>query len=440
MSRVPPHNVDSEMALLGAVLLRNEVLDLAGSLVDADGGDFYLPKHAEIWRAMASLRAPGQPVDPITLEAELERRGALAMAGGIVYLGEMQARVPTAENAEYYAAHVRDLAALRRLVAAAQEIVEGSYAPREDLDAWFDRCEQSIFEATQRRRLAPSRPLGDAARDAYRELERRAENPSAVAGVPTGFPEFDSATHGLQPSELILVAARPSAGKSTWGLNVAVNAGRAGVPVLFVTIEMSERALGERALLSEARVDGWRARSGYLGHEEWGRVTGVVDPIAALPIEVDEHSRTIAEIRASARRFLARHRRPDGQGLIVVDYLQIVEPARDAGHSREERIAWVGRQLKALAKALRVPVLALCQLNRAAEESEEPSLRHLRESGALEQDADVVAFLHRPDPQQRSRVDLLIRKQRNGPLGDAHLVFLEQYTRFESAARTGGTE
>lgn len=437
----PPQNLEAEMSVLGGVLLRSDAISHVLSLA-LEPEDFFLPAHQDVFRGMKALFERDQPIDPVTLEAELRRQDTLGRVGGLAYLGELQARTPTAENVQHYARLVREAATLRQLIARTSEIQRRCYEARGPVDEFLNEAETEILQVAQRLtggRYVHIRPLVDRA---FKTIERRVEMGKPVTGVPSGFPDLDRLTCGFQPGDLVLIAARPSVGKTSFALSVAMNAAaRAKIPVLFFSIEMASDSIAERLLCSEAKVDSNQVRAGrHLTRAHWTQLTTAASVLTRLPIYVDDSSApTAVEIRAKARRFRSDRglfASDDQLGLVVIDYLQLVGTSGDA-QNREQEVAQVSRALKALAKDLRLPVIAVSQLRRTAQdlESQEPRLSDLRESGALEQDADVVAFLHRARADDKAQIKLTVSKQRNGPTGQVDLVFLAEWTRFESAAR-----
>ncbi|MEK6608998.1 MAG: replicative DNA helicase [Myxococcota bacterium] len=442
MTRTLPNNIEAEKSVLGGILLRGDALRGMQAEIALEPDDFYRPAHQDIFSAMLTLADRSEPIDPVTLEAELKRRETLVRAGGLVYLGELQASVPTAENIVHYARLVRDASTARILVQRASEIVARGYEGAGDVDQFVDQSEQSIFEVaqrTQQTRFQHIKPIIKATFDAIADRAGRDED---LTGVPTGFADLDRLTWGLQASELILLAARPSVGKTSFALSIATNAAvKFRIPVLFFSIEMAQRNIAERLLCAEASVDTSRVRGGkHLSPRDWTALTQAASRLGETPFFIDDSSAPSAmEIRAKARRFRSDRqlfKDENAKGLIVIDYLQLVSPAAGIDN-REQQVAHVSRSLKALAKEVRMPVLALSQLRRSAEDrdTQEPRLSDLRESGALEQDADVVAFLYRPNKDDKAQVKLAIAKQRNGPIGQVDLVFLETFTRFESGSR-----
>ncbi|MCC6747632.1 MAG: replicative DNA helicase [Deltaproteobacteria bacterium] len=438
-----PHNRDAEASVLGGVLLNpKEALNQIIELLEPD--DFYVPAHQAIYNAMLRLEQFGRPVDIITLEEQLRTSDELTRVGGVSGLAELATKVPTVENIAYHARIVRDKSTLRRLIQHTSEITAKAYTEPEPVDGFVDEAEHRIFELTQRTARSSYVPAKELLISAFAAIERRYEKKQSITGVPTGFHDLDEMTAGLQRSDLIIVAARPSMGKTALCLNIAQNSATLhNVPVLVFSLEMSKESLIERILCSEARVDSQKLRRGFLDQNDWMNLTRAASRIAEAPIWIDDAAApSVLEIRAKSRRFRADRSifsEPDQMGLIIVDYLQLVRGPRQVD-SREREVAEVSRGLKALAKEVALPVIALSQLRRAAEDRKgsPPQLSDLRESGAIEQDADVIAFIHRSEEMRdQGLAELIIGKQRNGPVGGVPLVFLDKYTRFESRARHG---
>jgi replicative DNA helicase len=440
-SRTLPHNLEAEASVLGGILLNpKEALNRVLELLTPE--DFYSPAYQEIFNAILQLEERSRPIDVITLEEQLRANEKLGRVGGVEVLAELAGKVPTVENIGYHARIVRDKATLRRLIRTSSEIAAAAYGEHGEVDEFIDGAEQQIFELAQRTSRSSYLPARKILIDAFNAIERRYERKQAITGVPTGFSDFDYLTAGLQRSDLVVLAARPSVGKTALCLNIAQNAALGhNIPVLIFSLEMSKESLIERVLCSEARVDSSKLRGGFIDQSDWMNLTRAASRISEAPVYIDDSAApTVLEIRAKARRFRADKTifsDPDQMGLIIVDYLQLVRSHRSLD-SREREVAETSRGLKALAKELKVPVLALSQLRRAVEDRKDqrPQLSDLRESGAIEQDADVIAFIHRSKEQADQGIaELIIGKQRNGPVGTVELVFLAKYTRFESRAR-----
>jgi len=434
--RVPPQSLDAEESVLGGVLLDNTALDRVTEIVRPD--DFYREAHRKIFRAMLSLAERGEPADLITLSEALRQRGELADVGGAASLAELAERVPTAANVANYARIVREKAILRNLIATATSIAARGYEASGDVKEMLDRAEGEILALSDQEVKQAFVRIDALLSQTFRDIERLHANKQAVTGVPTGFIDLDRMTAGLQPSDLVIIAARPSMGKTAFALNIAANAalkGDAGVAVF--SLEMSKEQLALRLLCAEARVDLARVRIGQLSDREFKELAQAAAHLYAAPVYIDDTpALTVLELRAKARRLW---RDPATKlKLVVVDYLQLMRSS-EGKDSREQEISEISRSLKALAKELHVPVIALSQLNRQVESRSppKPRLSDLRESGAIEQDADVIAFIYReeaydPDTDKKGLAEILIAKQRNGPVGSVDLTFLREYTRFEN--------
>jgi replicative DNA helicase len=440
LRRLPPQNIEAEQSVLGAVLLENEAINQALEILTPD--DFYRETHREIFRAMMDLSDHNQPVDAITLTDALRTKGVLEQVGGPAYIAELADTVPTAANVAHYARIVREKAVLRSLATIATDIASSAYEANANVDEFLDTAEHRIFEISERRIKPSFHTMPELTRESLRILERLYENRELVTGVPTGFKDLDVLTAGLQPSDLVVIAARPSMGKTALALNIAAYAAMDAEPrrgVAFFSLEMSKEQLVLRMLCSEARVDSAKARAGYLSERDFPKLAQAAARLSEANIFIDDSSDTTAiTLKAKCRR-LARDR-SNNLGLVLVDYLQLMRSARP-GESREKEIAEISRSLKALAKELKLPVIALSQLNRQVETRPDrrPLLADLRESGAIEQDADVIAFIYREemykkDSKEPGVAEIIVAKQRNGPTDTVKLTYLSQYTRFENYA------
>jgi replicative DNA helicase len=436
LRRVPPQSLDAEQCVLGGILLDNAAIDRVIEFLNAD--DFYREAHRKIFRAMQTLADKHEPADLVTLSESLRARGELTDIGGNAYLAELAARVPTAANVASYAKIVRDRSVLRSLISVATDVAARGYEAAEDVDQTLDRAEEAIFRIRDRKTSGHFVRLDDVLTETFKTIERLYEQKQPVTGVTTGFAELDRLTAGLQPSDLIIVAGRPSMGKTAFCLNMAENAAlRSDVGVAVFSLEMSKEQLALRMLCSEARVDLSRVRTGHLTDREFPRLAMAAGRLGEAPVYIDDTPAiTVLELRAKARR-LARD--PASKlGLIIVDYLQLMRA--EGRDSREQEISEISRSLKALAKELHLPVVALSQLNRQVENRNppRPKLSDLRESGAIEQDADVIAFIYRDevynpdDPDNHGVAEVIVAKQRNGPIGKVELTFLAAFTRFEN--------
>ena len=434
---VPPQNLDAEESVLGAMLLSPGAIGAVSELLDA--GDFYRESHARIFRAALGLYAKGEPVDAITLVDELERRGELEQAGGRGRIHELAALVPATANAAHYARIVREMATLRGLISAGGEIARlGFERPGETTDL-VDRAEQIVFELSQQRVTGEFSHIEVLLKESFERITALYESGADVTGTPSGFKELDQLTSGFQPGNLIILAARPSMGKSALGLCVAANLGvRYGIPTALFTLEMSKSEVTQRLMCSEAKVESQRLRNGKLAVDDWPRLTSACDKLAKAPIYVDDTgSITMMELRSKARRL--RSREPN-LGLIIVDYLQLMTSGTSA-ENRVQEVSQISRNLKVLARDLDVPILAMSQLSRAVEQRHDkrPILSDLRESGSIEQDADVVAFVYRDEyyneeSDQQGLAEVIVAKHRNGPTDAIKLSFLKRYAKFADLA------
>lgn len=401
--------------------------------------DFYRPAHGHIYDAVVALFERNEPVDEITVHGALRTAGKLETVGGLAYLNELCASTPTAANVEHYARMVRNSALTRRLIQAATGIVSAGFDGRGDVSVLLDQAESTIFEITSARDQRSYTEMKDAVKDAFKAIEQLYERRDPITGVATHYYELDKMTSGLQPSDLVIVAGRPSMGKTAFALNVAQNAAlKNNTPVLVFSLEMSTPQLVMRMLCSEARIDAHKLRAGALSKNDWPRLARAAGDLAEAPIFIDDTgSIPVLEMRAKARRLKAER----NLGLIVVDYLQLMR-GRAGSEGREKEISEISRGLKALAKELNVPVVALSQLNRSLEQRQDkrPMLSDLRESGAIEQDADVIMFVYRdeyynPESAEKGVAEIIVGKQRNGPVGTVQLKFFNEFVRFESLAR-----
>jgi replicative DNA helicase len=432
-----PNNLDAERSVLGAIILDNNALNTAIETLRPD--DFFLDQHRRVFTQMIALAEVQQAIDLITLTEELHRRGDLEAAGGAPYLASLADGMPKVSNVEHYARIVKEKAMLRNLIHTTHNIQQRAFEGEDGADMILDNAESSIFELAEDRVKAGLISVKDIVRDNFERLEKIFKEGKSITGIPTGYVELDKLTSGLQPSELLILAARPSQGKTALALNLAENiAIRAGQPVAIFSLEMSKESLLQRLVASVAQIDAHKFRTGHLNRNDWTGMTEALGVISNAPLWVDDAgSISVLEIGAKARRL----KRDKGLSLLIVDYLQLIT-ARGRFGNRQEEVASISRGLKGLAKELQIPVLVLSQLTRAPERDERgPQLSDLRESGAIEQDADVVMFIYRPhffkagaSPEEREETELRIAKQRNGPTDNVKFVFRSRLTRFEEAA------
>ncbi len=435
LRKVPPQSLEAESSVLGGILLENDAINRA--LENLAPADFYRESHRKIFSAMIELSERNEPVDLITLSETLQAKGVLDAVGGSAYLASLANLVPTAANIAQYARIVREKAILRNLITAATEIATKGFEGQGNVDEFLDQAEKVIFDISEKKIKSSFVMVGDMMKDSIKMVERLYERKELVTGVPTGYKDFDKLTAGLQPSDLIIVAGRPSMGKTAFALNVAAHAAmNAGVGVAVFSLEMAKEQLGLRMLCSEARINHSKVRSGYLSEREFPPLVMAAGKLAEAAIYIDDTPAiSILELRAKARR-LVRDREKK-IGLIIVDYLQLMR-GMGAASNREQEISEISRSLKALAKELNVPVIGISQLNRRVEDrgDKRPMMADLRESGAIEQDADVIAFIYRDEVYNQATADkgiaeIIVAKQRNGPIDTIRLAFLKEYTRFE---------
>ena len=434
---MPPQNLEAEESVLGAMLLAPGAIGAVSEILDAS--DFYRESHAKIFRAALELYGRGEPVDAITLVDALEERGELEAAGGRVRIHELAALVPATANASHYARIVREMATLRGLIRVGGEVARlGWERPGETTDL-VDRAEQIVFELSQTRVSSEFSRIEELLKESFERITALYEAGAEVTGQPSGFRDLDRLTSGFQPGNLIVVAARPSMGKSALGLCIAANlAVRHETPVALFTLEMSKSEVTQRLMCSEAKVESQRLRTGKLAVDDWPRLTAACDKLAKAPIYVDDSgSISLMEIRSKARRLKSRE--PD-LGLVIVDYLQLMTSGTTA-ENRVQEVSQISRSLKVLARDLDVPILAMSQLSRAVEQRHDkrPILSDLRESGSIEQDADLVFFIYRDEyyneeSDQQGLAEVILSKNRNGPTGTEKLSFLKRYAKFADLA------
>ncbi len=436
LERVPPQNLEAEQSVLGAMLIDKEAILKTEFLAPED---FYKDSHRKLFETMRDLFEKGEAVDIITVTEELRQRGLLGEVGGVAYLTTLANAVPTAANVEYYARIVQEKATLRRLIQVATEIARRGYAAEEEVEEILDDAERSILGISSRRATGGYYHLKDVMLSAWERIEEVCASKGGITGISTGFRDLDALTSGLQPSDLIVIAARPSMGKTMLCLNLARHAAvNLGIPVFIFSLEMAREQLAQRLLCAEAHVDSQRLRSGFLSEADWPKLTDALGRLSKAPIYIDDTPNlSVLEIRAKARRLKAEH----GLGMIIIDYLQLMR-TRGRAESRQQEISEVSRSLKALARELEVPVVAASQLSRAVEQrtDKRPLLSDLRESGAIEQDADLVAFIYRedyykPQTEKKNIAEIIIAKQRNGPVGKVELYFKKEYGEFQGLER-----
>lgn len=430
--RVPPQSIEAEQSVIGSMLLDKEVIPVVTEILKSE--DFYRADHKEIFEAVMDLFDAGEPIDLITVAEQLKLRGTLDNIGGLEYLTNIASAVPTTANAKHYAKIVEEKSTLRKLIKASSEIVNMGYEASEELSYIVDKAEKSIFDVLQKRGTQGFAPIKDVLVDAFNKLEELYNNKGHITGIPTRFVDLDFKTSGLHNSDLILIAARPAMGKTAFALNIAQNAAvYSGVPVAIFSLEMSKEQLVSRILCSEAMVDSQKVKTGKLEDEDWKKIARALGPLSEAPIYIDDTPGiSISEIRAKCRRLKLEK----NLGLVVIDYLQLMQ-GRGKNESRQQEISDISRSLKILAKEINVPVITLSQLSRAAEQRADhrPILSDLRESGAIEQDADIVMFLYRddyynPETEKKNIAEVILAKHRSGSTGTVELTWLGAYTKF----------
>lgn len=449
--QIPPQAVEAEMAVLGAMMLDKDAIAQAIEIIDERC--FYVTQNAKVFSAIVSLYDRNEAVDLITLTEELRKNGQLESIGGVAYLESLLSSVVTSANVEYHAKIVLEKATLRRLIEAATQIIHDAYSGQVDVSDLIDKAEQRIFSVSDSKLRQGFVPLQEIVKNSFELVEQLFQQKRFVTGLETGFKDLDTKTSGFQKGDFIVIAGRPSMGKTAFALNIAAHVGiRLRVPVAIFSLEMTKEQLMLRMLCSEARVSADSVRRGYVSKTDWGKLTNAAGILHDAPIFIDDSpDLSVLEMRAKTRRLKSEV----DLGLVIVDYLQMVRGPERA-ENRQQEIAYISRSLKALAKELNIPVVALSQLSREVERREKtekrPVLSDLRESGAIEQDADLVLFLYRPAvyrhtdevpveelaPEQieeKRYAEVIISKQRNGPTGKLELLFFQEYTRFEDKAR-----
>ncbi|KUK08567.1 MAG: Replicative DNA helicase [Caldanaerobacter subterraneus] len=432
-TRIPPQNIEAEQSVLGSMLLSREAIIEVSEILRAE--DFYKESHKKLFDVIMEMFEKDIPVDLVTVVDELRKRDMLEVVGGIEYLASLTSSVITTANVSYYAKLIKEKATLRRLIEASSEIMELSYQ-EDDVETVLDIAEQKIFDIAQGRNTTTFSSMKDILMDTFYKIEELYKNKGKLTGIPSGFPDLDAKTAGFQPSDFILIAARPSMGKTSFALNIAQNAALlTGLPVAIFSLEMSKEQLVTRLICSTANIDSQKLRTGNLDEEDWMKLAAAMTPLSKAPIYIDDTPGvTVMDIRAKARRLKLEK----GLGLVMIDYLQLMQ-GRGRAENRQQEISEISRSLKSLARELNVPVITLSQLSRAPETRSDhrPVLSDLRESGAIEQDADIVMFLYRDDyyhkdSEKKNIAEVIIAKHRNGPTGVVELLWLAQYTKFVS--------
>ena len=438
IGKIPPHDTEAEQAVLGSMLTDQDAVIEAIEILKPE--DFYREDNKYIYDAILNLYNRGEPVDIITVKSELISMGKFEIIGGFEYLGILPDKVPLVANAQRYIKIVEEKSLLRQLIKASNELIDLGYAQNEDIEIVMDQAEKKIFNIMQGKNQKGYSPIRDVLIESFAEIEKLYNQKEPITGVPTGFADLDYKTAGLHNSDLVLVAARPAMGKSAFALNIAANAAvHAKVPVVIFNLEMSKAQLVNRILCSEAMVDSNKIRTGKIEEDDWVKLATALGPLSEAPIYIDDTAGiSIAEIRARCRKLKLEK----NIGLIVIDYLQLIQGSGKRNASREQEISEISRSLKILAKELDIPVIALSQLSRAAEQRQDhrPMLSDLRESGAIEQDADIVMFLYRddyynPDTEKKNIAEVILAKHRAGSTGTVELLWMGSYTKFANIER-----
>jgi len=433
LGKVPPHDIEAEQAVIGSMLTDKDAVVDAIEILKAE--DFYRQDNKTIYEAILNLYNRAEPIDIITVKAELISIGKFEAVGGLEYIAVLPDKVPTTANVDRYIKIVEEKSILRRLIKASNELIDLGYAETEDVDTIMDQAEKKVFEISQGKNQKGYTPIKDILVESFAELEKLYNQKEPITGIPTGFADLDYKTAGLHNSDLVLIAARPAMGKSAFALNLATNAAvQSKVPVVIFNLEMSKSQLVSRILCSEAMVDSNKVRTGKIEEDDWVKLATALGPLSEAPIYIDDTPGiTVTEIRAKCRKL----KMEKNLGLIVIDYLQLIQGSGKRNSSREQEISEISRSLKILAKELDVPVIALSQLSRAAEQRADhrPMLSDLRESGAIEQDADIVMFLYRddyynPDSEKKNIAEVIMAKHRAGSTGTVELLWLGSYTKF----------
>jgi replicative DNA helicase len=436
--RTLPHNLEAERSVLGAILVHNDAFNSAAQIIDSR--DFFRDAHRRIWDKMVVLSEKSLPIDYVTLKEELSRSGELEEVGGPAYITALADGVPRSTNVEQYARIVKEKSVLRSLIYSAGRIMSSAYEGEEDPETLLDSAERSIFEIAEGRIRQGFVPIRELVHSSFATIEKLQQNRGLLTGIPSGFHDLDQLTSGFQRSDFVIVAARPSMGKTSFVLNVAQNAAAEGYTVGFFSLEMSKEQLFLRLLAAEAMIDSHKFRGGYMGEKEYARLGQAMGKLSESRIFIDDSASIgLLEMRAKSRRLMAEQGRLD---LLIIDYVQLMQ-GRGRFENRQQELSSISRGIKGLAKELNVPIVALSQLSRAPESrggNHRPQLSDLRESGALEQDADVVIFIYRPEvydkeetrPEDQGVAEIIVGKQRNGPIDTVKLTFLNQFTKFEN--------
>lgn len=430
--RIPPHNIEAEQAVIGAIFLEPEAFSAAAERVDAK--DFFRANHQVIYSAMQQLFEKGEPIDIVTVTTLLSNNQQLDVAGGVSYLTDIAGSVPTAANIEYYCKIVEEKALLRRLIQTATDIVTATFSKEDQVDEVLDEAERTILEVSGKKNVSAFKPIKDVLIEVYDNIEQLHHREDDVTGVPTGYRDLDRMTSGFQRNDLIIIAARPSMGKTAFALNIAQNVAiKTDENVAIFSLEMGAGQLVQRMLCAEGNIDSQRLRTGKLEQEDWSKLTMAMGSLSHAGIYIDDSPGIrVTDIRSKCRRLKQEH----GLGMIIIDYLQLIQGSEHSRENRQQEVSEISRSLKSLARELEVPLIALSQLSRGVESRQDkrPMMSDLRESGSIEQDADIVGFLYRDDyydsESEQQNIEIILAKQRNGPTGTVELAFVKEYNKF----------
>ncbi len=430
--RIPPHNIEAEQAVIGAIFLEPDVFSTASERIGP--ADFYRASHEVIFEAMYKLFEKGEPIDIVTVTTLLANSDKLDIAGGVTYLTDLASSVPTAANIDYYSKIVEEKALLRRLISTATDIVTKTFSREDEVEEVLDEAERSILEVSSRKNVNAFKPIKDVLIDVYDNIEQLHHAKDDVTGIPTGYRDLDRMTSGFQRNDLIIIAARPSMGKTAFALNIAQNVAiNTDENVAIFSLEMGADQLVSRMLCAEGNIDSQRLRTGKLEQEDWGKLTMAMGSLSHAGIYIDDSPGIrVTDIRSKCRRLKQEH----GLGMIIIDYLQLIQGSEHSRDNRQQEVSEISRSLKGLARELEVPLIALSQLSRGVESRQDkrPMMSDLRESGSIEQDADIVGFLYRDDyydsESEQQNIEIILAKQRNGPTGTVELAFVKEFNKF----------
>lgn len=430
--RIPPHNIEAEQAVIGAIFLEPNAFSTASERIESK--DFYRANHQVIFEAMFDLFEKGEPIDMVTVTTLLSNSEKLEIAGGVPYLTDVAGSVPTAANIDYYSQIVEEKAVLRRLIQTASDIVTNTFSKEDEVEEALDDAERTILEVSSRKNVNAFKPIKDVLIEVYDNIEQLHQAEDDVTGISTGYRDLDRMTSGFQRNDLIIIAARPSMGKTAFALNIAQNVAiKTNENVAIFSLEMGAGQLVQRMLCAEGNIDSQRLRTGKLEQDDWGKLTMAMGSLSHAGVYIDDAPGIrVSDIRSKCRRLKQEH----GLGMIIIDYLQLIQGSENSRENRQQEVSEISRALKGLARELEVPLIALSQLSRGVESRQDkrPMMSDLRESGSIEQDADIVGFLYREDyyedEPEHQNIEIILAKQRNGPTGTVELAFVKEYNKF----------